>query len=79
MNIFKTTGVCTRQISFDIQDDTVKDINFMGGCPGNLEAIAKLVDGMKVNDVIKQLKGIKCDAKPTSCADQLAIALEQYK
>jgi len=79
MNTFKTKGVCSRQITFDIQEGTVKDIDFMGGCPGNLKAIANLVTGMPVDDVIKRLKGITCDVKPTSCADQLAIALEQYK
>lgn len=70
-------GVCSRQISFDIEDNIVKNVQFIGGCNGNLKGIASLVEGMKVEDVIKKLEGISCGMKPTSCPDQLAQAIKQ--
>ena len=62
-----------------MEDGTLGEISFVGGCHGNLQGIGKLVKGMKPEDVISRLKGIKCGAKPTSCPDQLARALEAYK
>ena len=70
-------GVCSRQISFDIEDNIIKNVQFIGGCNGNLKGIASLVEGMKVEDVIKKLEGISCGMKPTSCPDQLAQAIKQ--
>ncbi|WP_425446893.1 TIGR03905 family TSCPD domain-containing protein [Dethiothermospora halolimnae] len=78
MNTYTTMGVCTKQISFDIEDNKVYNVSFFGGCPGNLEGIASLVEGMDINDAINKLKGIKCGPKSTSCPDQLAKALEEY-
>lgn len=72
---YKTKGVCCSKISFDLNDGIVTNVSFMGGCNGNLKAIAKLVEGMKAEDVIKILKGNICGFKSTSCADQLALAL----
>ena len=78
MNLeFKTKGVCARQINLEIEDGIVKDVKFIGGCNGNSSGISMLVKDMKVEDVIKKLKGIKCGFKNTSCPDQLAIALEK--
>lgn len=78
MNLeFKTKGVCARQINLEIEDGIVKDVKFIGGCNGNASGISMLVKDMKVEDVIKKLKGIKCGFKDTSCPDQLAIALER--
>jgi len=74
---FKTNGVCSRQINFDVEDGIVKDVKFIGGCDGNAGGISMLVKGMKVEDVIERLKGIKCGRKNTSCPDQLALALEK--
>ena len=75
---FKTRGVCAAYIQFDLTEDKrVKDVSFYGGCNGNLKAIGKLVEGMKAEDVIKILKGNTCGFKSTSCADQLATALEE--
>ncbi len=74
---FKTQGVCAQFISFELDGDNVKNIQFVGGCSGNLKAIAKLVDGCKIDFVVEKLKGNTCGYKNTSCADQLAIALEQ--
>ena len=72
---FRTQGVCSRAISFDLDGDKVSDIHFDGGCPGNLKAISKLVDGWTVDKIEEYLKGNTCGHRPTSCADQLAIAV----
>ncbi len=76
---YTTKGVCSRSIQIDVEDGTVKDVKFSGGCHGNLQGIAKLVKDMKIDDVIEKLKGIKCGYKDTSCPDQLATALELIK
>ena len=79
MQTYITKGTCSRQILFDVTPDmTVTNVKFIGGCSGNLQAIARLVDGKPVDEVISTLKGIKCRAN-TSCGDQLATALEEYK
>jgi len=75
--IYKTIGVCSRNIIIEIEDDKVKSVDFQGGCDGNLQGISLLVAGMKINDVIERLKGIDCNGKGTSCPDQLAKALEE--
>ena len=69
-------GVCPKEIQFNIENGTVKDVNFIGGCPGNLKAISTLIDGMPIVDVIAKFKGNIC-RNQTSCADQLAKALEE--
>ena len=80
---YKTQGVCSVEISFDINDNVITNIEFVGGCNGNLKAISKLVEGMNASEMIKILKGNTCGFRSTSCADQLAIAvsnaLEQSK
>ena len=79
MQTYMTRGTCSRQILFEVTDDmTVKNVKFIGGCSGNLQAVARLVDGKPVDEVISTLKGIKCRSN-TSCGDQLATALERYK
>lgn len=79
MNSYKTIGTCSRQILFDVTDDNlVTNVKFIGGCAGNLQGIAKLVENRPVNEVIEALSGIKC-RNNTSCPDQLAKALESYK
>ena len=75
---YKTSGTCSSMIDFEIEDDTIKSVAFTGGCNGNLQGISSLVRGMKVEDAISKLKGIKCGFKNTSCPDQLAKALEAY-
>ena len=74
---YKTSGVCSREIFFDINDGIVSNVQYVGGCNGNLKAIGKLVEGMRAEDIIKILKGNTCGFRDTSCADQLARALEQ--
>ena len=72
-------GVCSRQIQFKLDGDVVRDVKYTGGCNGNLQGISKLVEGMKIDDVIEKLEGINCNGKGTSCPDQLAQALKAYK
>ncbi len=78
MHTYKTLGTCSRQILFDVENDVVKNVKFIGGCSGNLQGIAKLVENNSVDNVIKLLKGIQC-RNGTSCPDQLSKALEDYK
>lgn len=75
MYSYRTQGACSQAIYFDLQDGKVKDVQFMGGCNGNLKGIGKLVEGMPVQDVIDRLEGVTCGGKTTSCPDQLAQAL----
>lgn len=79
MYSYKTFGTCSREIQFDIENDVVREVRFVGGCDGNTKGVATLVQGMKVDDVIQKLRGIDCAGKGTSCPDQLARALEKYK
>ena len=72
-------GVCSQELIFNIENGIVTDLKVVGGCSGNLQGIAKLVKGLPIDEVIERLKGIKCGFKPTSCPDQLAIALEEIK
>lgn len=74
---FRTQKVCAMEINFDIEGDTVSNIEFIGGCNGNLKAISKLLDGMSVDYIESKLKGNTCGFKDTSCADQLAIAVRK--
>lgn len=74
---FKTKGTCSQRILFEIEDGKVKNVQFIGGCNGNLQGISKLVDGMAVQEVIERIEGIHCGIKPTSCPDQLAKALKE--
>ena len=79
MNVYKTRGVCSRSIEFELDGDTIKYVKFNGGCNGNTKGIASLVQGMKVDEVIKRLKVTACGGRGTSCPDQLAKALETAK
>ncbi len=76
---YKTKGTCSTNINFDIENDHIYNVSFTGGCNGNLKAVSKLVEGEKVEDVIKELSGIKCGFRNTSCADQFSKALESVK
>lgn len=75
---YKTSGVCSQMIHFEVdQEDCVHNVKFVRGCDGNLKGIGKLVEGMKREEVIKRLKGVRCGERSTSCPDQLARALEE--
>ncbi len=78
MDSYITQGVCSKKINFTVENDIVKEVSFVSGCPGNTQGVARLVEGMNVHEVIKRLKGIKCGGKSTSCPDQLTKALEEY-
>lgn len=73
---YKTSGTCSRMVIVEVEDGIVTDCSFVGGCSGNTTGVAALVKGMKAEDAIAKLKGIKCGFRPTSCPDQLAKALE---
>ena len=72
---YKTSGTCSQRILFDIEEGKVKNVQFIGGCNGNLKGIAALVEGMDVDTVIERVQGVTCGMKKTSCPDQLAQAL----
>ena len=74
---YKTKGTCSQRIFFDVEDGKVKNVQFVGGCNGNLKGIAALVEGMSVEEVISRVEGIHCGMKSTSCPDQLAKALKE--
>ncbi len=74
---YRTKFTCSSKIDFDLEDNTVKNVVFTGGCNGNLKAISKLIEGWKAEDVIRVLEGNTCGGRPTSCADQLATALKE--
>lgn len=76
---YKTKGTCSVKIDFDIENDKLHNVSYTGGCNGNLKAVSALVEGQDVDYVISKLKGIKCGIRNTSCADQLATALEEVK
>ncbi len=74
---YKTSGVCSRSIDFDVEEGKLKNVKYVGGCDGNLKGIGKLVEGMDISEVAKRLDGVKCGFKSTSCPDQLARALKE--
>lgn len=76
MFIYKTKGVCSTEIHVQTKGDIIESVEFINGCPGNLFGISALVKGMKINEAIEKLSGIKCKSKDTSCPDQLALALK---
>ena len=80
-HIYRTSGTCSVEISFELDGDIIKNIRFLNGCNGNAKGISALADGMRADDLIRKLAGIRCDKRKTSCPDQLAravrLALEQ--
>lgn len=76
---YKTKGVCSREINFEVEDNKVKNVQFVGGCSGNTQGVARLIDGMDIDEAISRIEGIQCGFRPTSCPDQLTQALKEYK
>ncbi|MBQ7425366.1 MAG: TIGR03905 family TSCPD domain-containing protein [Lachnospiraceae bacterium] len=74
--VYKTHGTCSTQIDVEVDDGIVKSVQFTKGCNGNTQGVARLVEGMKAEDAIKKLRGIRCGMRPTSCPDQLSYAIE---
>ena len=77
--VYTTQGTCSRQITFDVVDNKLTNVRFLGGCSGNTQGVARLVEGMDVDEAISRIEGIRCGFKPTSCPDQLAIALKEAR
>ena len=75
-HVYKTKNTCSRSIEFDLDNDIVTNVKFNGGCMGNTQGVAALVEGMKAEDVIRKCRNIQCGFRGTSCPDQLALALE---
>ena len=76
---FTPKGVCSREMIIELDGDIIKSVKIVGGCAGNTVGIARLIQGMRIDEAIKRLKGIPCGYKSTSCPDQLSIALEEAK
>ena len=76
---YQTKGVCSRAITFDVQNHKLTNVHFQGGCSGNTQGLSRLIEGMDVDEAIRRLDGIQCGPRPTSCPDQLARALKQFK
>ncbi len=76
---YRPRGVCSRLMEIEVEDNKIVSVVVTGGCDGNLKGISRLVEGMDVDEVIRRMQGIRCGGKPTSCPDQLSIALSQYR
>lgn len=76
---YKTKGVCSTEIHFEVEGNLIRNVNFIGGCAGNTTGVSRLIEGMNVEDAISRLEGITCGLKKTSCPDQLAKALKEYQ
>mgnify|MGYP000870473361 FL=1 len=74
---YQPRGVCSRKMTVELDDGIIRDVSIEGGCSGNLQGISRLVIGMPAREAIQRMKGIRCGGKPSSCPDQLALALEQ--
>lgn len=74
---YKTRGVCSVKVEFDLDDNKVRNVRFLSGCSGNTQGVSSLAEGMDANELVKRLKGIDCRGRGTSCPDQLAIAVSE--
>ena len=76
--IYSPKGVCARQFEIELDNDTIAKVKIIGGCAGNTQGVSRLLEGMKVDEAIARLDGIRCGFKPTSCPDQVAAALKEH-
>lgn len=76
---YRPVGVCSMEITIEVEGDIIQSVKFLGGCSGNTQGVGALISGMKIDEAIKRLKGIDCAGRGTSCPDQLAKALEEIK
>ncbi len=76
---YRPVGVCSMEITIEVEGDIIKSVHFLGGCAGNTQGVASLIAGMNIDEAIKRLKGIDCAGRGTSCPDQLSKALEEIK
>lgn len=77
--IYQTKGVCSREMHFEVEGDIVKSLEVIGGCDGNLNGISRIIQNKSIDEVVDAFKGVRCGTKDTSCPDQIAKALLQYK
>lgn len=75
---YKPQGVCSQEISFDVENNIIHNVSFLGGCNGNTQGVSRLIEGMEIHDAISRMEGINCRGRGTSCPDQLAKALKAY-
>ncbi len=76
--VYKTKGVCSREINFDVENDIIHNVKFVGGCSGNTQGVSRLIEGMNIHEAISKIEGINCNGRGTSCPDQLSKALNLY-
>lgn len=76
---YNPKGTCSKKMVFEIENEVIKEVEIIGGCPGNLKGISRIIKDMNINDVIEDFEGVTCGMKSTSCPDQIAQALKQYK
>lgn len=76
--IYKPTGVCSREMRFEMNGDIIENVTIVGGCAGNLLGISRMLKGKHIDEVLESFEGVRCGGKPTSCPDQIAQALKQY-
>ena len=79
MYSYRPRGVCSQRMEIETEDGKIRSLSVLGGCDGNLQGVARLVEGMEIDEAIRRLEGIRCGSKPTSCPDQLAQALKQIR
>lgn len=76
---YKPSGVCVKEIKLDVEDNILKSVEFVGGCPGNLALLKKLIEGKDIDEIIEKIDGVRCGDKQTSCSMQLCNALRMFK
>ncbi len=77
--VYQPKGVCSKEMRFEMDGDVIRKVTIVGGCPGNLLGISRMLENKQIDEVIKAFEGVRCGAKPTSCPDQIACALKQYQ
>ena len=77
--VYRPKGVCSREMRFDLDQDVIRKVDIVGGCPGNLMGISRILQGKHIDEVIRSFEGVRCGMKPTSWPDQIAQALKEYR
>ncbi len=77
--VYRPKGVCSREMRFELEGDVIRKVTIVGGCPGNLLGISRMLENKPIDEVIRAFAGVRCGVKPTSCPDQIAAALKEYR
>lgn len=77
--VYRPKGVCSKEMQFEMDGDVIRKVTIVGGCPGNLLGISRMLENKRIEEVIQAFEGVRCGAKPTSCPDQIACALKHYQ